>query len=348
MDKQEKIVALPPEIIIIILEILLKNNPHIAIICNLVCRDWHVMASSIIKGGEYKFSLVNLLMFLCLHGYLNALRWFDETYPERNYGYYQHAYLFAVRSGKIEILYWLRYEHEKATAKSQLHPRISRIAIKKGRLDMLQWLYREGCSITKSATVSAAVKGNLEILKWLRAQNVPWDKYTFEGAARSKNLEMLKWMHQKGCPWDKGTFHNAALIGDWNILKWLFEKKCPWGSDAYWGAAEVGHLDVIQWLWNNGVPWNENTSTYAAMGGHRKILKWIHISPNNYPWRPNTTRYLARFGHLKVLKWVIKKGCEINFNAYIDAKQEMHIEIMEWLATCELTRDKVFIPKSDK
>ena len=110
-------------------------------------------------------------------------------------------------------------------------------AAKIGRLDILQYVYSKGVTITEAAARNAAENGHLHILQWMRGglgASEVLSEIAFQHAARRGQLEVLKWGHTQNllrnpsrlfkgasdyvqdetAAWLLETFGNSACFGD--------------------------------------------------------------------------------------------------------------------------------------
>ncbi|KAG5185309.1 Cullin binding-domain-containing protein [Tribonema minus] len=94
--------------------------------------------------------------------------------------------------------------------------------------------------------VPALRRGHLEMLQWLHANGYPWDWGSSHAAAAGGHFEVLQWLHANGCPWDTLTCPRAARRGDLQTLQWLRANGCPWDEETCCSAAEQGHLQAYQ------------------------------------------------------------------------------------------------------
>jgi hypothetical protein len=135
--------------------------------------------------------------------------------------------------GAAEVLAWTRQNKERKLDAGTL----ARPAARDGRLDVLQWLRKDGCQWATSACACAAAGGHLATLKWLRKKGCPWDCDTTTFAADSNQFATLKWVRQNGCEWNVSTCAGAASNGNWEMLKWARDNGCYWDVCTCAGAA---------------------------------------------------------------------------------------------------------------
>lgn len=79
---------------------------------------------------------------------------------------------------------------------------------------------------TKKIRAAAGV-GNMEMLRFLFDEGCPWDRRTCAAAARNSDLEALRWLREKGCPWDSRTLDAAAEVGAMDLFEWATSNNCP-------------------------------------------------------------------------------------------------------------------------
>ena len=108
----------------------------------------------------------------------------------------EEYYLMAIERGHLNIIEWL-YSKEEILTKKMFNT-----AIEKGYFDIISWLYNHNCPYDKYACSSA---NELYILKWLREMNVPWDYSVILTAENNGNTRMVKWASENGCTENLGT-----------------------------------------------------------------------------------------------------------------------------------------------
>ncbi len=106
-----------------------------------------------------------------------------------------------------------------AVQRLQLAGRLSRrehlceAAARSGKLEVLKWLRAGGCPWDTYTCCRAARSGHLEVLQWARENVCPWDEKMCCSAALGGNLDLLQWARENGCPWDEDTCSAAAEGG---------------------------------------------------------------------------------------------------------------------------------------
>ena len=58
--------------------------------------------------------------------------------------------------------------------------------------------------------MQAVRRGNLELVQWLRGEGCPWDSSTCHFAVDKGHVEVLRWARENGAPWNAGTRDKAA------------------------------------------------------------------------------------------------------------------------------------------
>ena len=138
-------------------------------------------------------------------GYLKIVKWALENRCK----YEANAALSAVNSGQLRVVEYLHTNgfelHEKCfivaleighlnivqyLSKTMKFPENAfDLAVKSGDLDVVKWLYENGCATSKNAPTIAARCGYLYILKWLRTKGFQFDKSVFEAASQGRKEE---------------------------------------------------------------------------------------------------------------------------------------------------------------
>jgi hypothetical protein len=119
-----------------------------------------------------------------------------------------------------------------------------------GRVDVMEWAHREGCSRVWN--------------EGFRGRNV--GDQLCRRAAEYGQLAGLQWLRQNGCSWSSGT--SSAAAGGWS-------NGCEWDSSTCSVATEGGHLTVLQWARANECPWECDTYHAARRYGNPDLLTYI-------------------------------------------------------------------------
>jgi hypothetical protein len=82
------------------------------------------------------------------------------------------------------------------------------------KLPLLQWLYEQGCPLSKEAALTAAALEDLSKLSWLHSVACPCD-YNFLCLAAASNgaIALLQWIRDNGVV----NWSPAALSGSLNV-----------------------------------------------------------------------------------------------------------------------------------
>lgn len=169
------------------------------------------------------------------------------------------------------------------------------LAVQKGYLKLIQWMYSFLNTKDKDQLASAFVTGPVSSL---------------DIAAGCGHLELVQWFHT--VYQDKASTYAmdwAAFGGYLDIVKWLhFNRTEGCTTDAMDSAARRGHLDVVKWLHcNRKEGCTTNAMDYASSLGFFKIVAWLHQN--------RTEGYTARAwkwaqvnGHFVIAKYLIGLG----------------------------------------
>ena len=111
----------------------------------------------------------------------------------------------------------------------------------------MQWLIQEqGFAMDTIVMANAAKSGDLELVRWLWGQGCDWSAFACQCAARGGHLGVLRWLQANGCPWDAETCSGAVLNGRLATLRWARENGCPWWTSTRDRAADdLGYTDDL-------------------------------------------------------------------------------------------------------
>jgi hypothetical protein len=112
------------------------------------------------------------------------------------------------RSGNVDVMLWARNDERFAW-----DTLTSSTAAKFVHVELLKYLYENGCPGDKESCNVAAEHRCLDVLVYAHENGCPWDTDTCAGAAKEGHLEVLQYARANDCPWDSWTFSSAALGG---------------------------------------------------------------------------------------------------------------------------------------
>jgi ankyrin repeat protein len=68
--------------------------------------------------------------------------------------------------------------------------------------------------------------GNIDIVKFLYSQGCPWDEYACQIAASRGYFDILKYLHENGCLWNDDVTYGAAEKGNLKVLNYAVTHGC--------------------------------------------------------------------------------------------------------------------------
>lgn len=177
-----------------------------------------------------------------------------------------------------------------------------------GKLEIIKYLWENGCECNKYTCAYAAFGGNLDCLKFLYENGCKWDnKINFIDEKDEWYINNLSCLHNSKYPWTSNVAVAAASNGKIECLKYCYENGCAISVDTANAAALNGHLCCLQYLHENNCTWNNDTCKYAAFGDNLNCLKYLH--ENGCKWDQYTSAVAAEYGHLDILKYLHENEC---------------------------------------
>ena len=77
--------------------------------------------------------------------------------------------------------------------------------------ELVKWLCGEGgFAMDEGVMMQAALSGNLELVHWLWGEGCPWDEITCELAVEFGHVEVLRWVRENSAPWTPFDRDRAA------------------------------------------------------------------------------------------------------------------------------------------
>lgn len=79
-------------------------------------------------------------------------------------------------------------------------------AIANNKLDEVKMIHQNGYKLTTSLLNWATMCGNLEVMKWLYSEGCTPDVYIHISAAKTGDLEIIEWLHDLDCFCNIGVY----------------------------------------------------------------------------------------------------------------------------------------------
>lgn len=255
----------------------------------------------------------------------------------------------AAATGNIPVLEWLRF-HSPHCLWSEV---TCGFAAQYEQLDTLIWLRAQKpdpCPWDEESFNMAIAGGRIDILNWMKREGCPWDETAYYTAAKcgggcnkEKYTAILHWLRSQwsSCPGSQEACSGAAAAGHVSLLQWLRleeEPPFPYSSNACTEAAANGQLEALQWLRSQKPPctWNEGVCSSAAKRGDLEMLQWARSGPDPCRWGHRTCMQAAYYGHLEVLQWLRSQEPPCPWVlSDIRLLADLRPEIISWLDTIQ-------------
>ncbi len=197
------------------------------------------------------------------------------------------------------------------------------IAARKGYLDIVKYLLRQGANINANQDISldtAARNGHLDVVEFLveNGANIDSDQYSaVESAALEGHFDVVKYLVEKEPASINIAFRTAAGAGHLDIMKYLLQKGADIHIDndeAVEDAVYNGFLDVIKYLVEKGVDISGDKGNdillIAARRGKLNVVKYLLENNIGTNIIDEAFSNAAKGGHLEVLKYLVENGAE--------------------------------------
>lgn len=89
-----------------------------------------------------------------------------------------------------------------------------------------------------NCSAAAAGEGHIEVLEWLFENGCPWDAHACYTAARGGHLGVLRYLRDNGCEWDERKTCLAAAGGRHIEVLQFLRANCVW-------SVEGSHCQIV-------------------------------------------------------------------------------------------------------
>lgn len=233
--------------------------------------------------------------------------------------------IYAAENGYLGLLIWLLEEKDH-----QWYENFSNYPARMGRLEILEYIYKNGYSYSECLAADAAEGGHVKVLDWMKIEKIPFCMKYRARAARSGKLEVLKWSINNHDSVNLSTTNlhkdffeslceDAALGGHLDILVWLKSQKFYWEDWIIpWSAAKNGHVHILIWAKENGCEFKKAICDMAVESGEFEALKWLYME--GYTIDSETTCTKAAFEcSMEMMIWLINKGGKYDRETFEEA-----------------------------
>lgn len=265
---------------------------------------------------------------------------------------YKHLVDYACfnKNISIEFIEWL-YTFTKRTSPSSF---AMTFAARSGRIDVLEWLKAHGIKNNLiEAMNSAAMNGHIETLDWLKNPiNNPlrntFTQIAIHLAARNGHIETLKWLYNTKYKRIRIEYeypmYYATMGGHINVIEWLFENGDQLQPELISHAVSYGQLETVEWLYTKQglqqLPSKLMNMDFTIHHVNIKIFEWLQAHGASITSK--TIINAERNGDIELLEWLEKhKPDELSWNSQNDMDMDMdiiihalkegNIKTVEWL-----------------
>lgn len=289
---------------------------------------------------------------------------YEHTRAPRNVDKMMEA---AVKNGDLEMLEWIQ-AHFDVDADT---PELMRAAIAADQLPVLDWLFQHGYVQGVDMALHKAVKKNrMNLVEWLINRKLVEAGRAIDSAANYGQLDIAKQLYERY--WDvicvqqcyplslpvsplffrnwvsQQTILAAAVDGRLQVVRWLVETfgddpdvdlfdnphhERPLGINIMDEVAMNGRLDVLEYLQTCAAcpPCTTAAMDRAAAYGHLDVVTWLHIHRSE-GCTTDAMDLAASCGLLRMVQWLHHnrdEGCTTK--AMDSAAQNGHLDVVQWL-----------------
>ena len=210
--------CLPKELLLLTTSLLNKSS---IFSLGVTCKFYRLLVTH--HSIDLIDSLDDIVVDSISNGHIDMLKWLinpQDVIDKQNRIKYCEI---AAESGNIDMLKYLGTNDPTVFGLV----RIMAGAVNNGQLDVVKWLREEhNCPMCKDILHHPIINGHFDVVKYLFLNNCPRDECACGYAAMYGNLEILKWLHENGCPWDRFCYVNAEMNGHQEVLEYLRENEC--------------------------------------------------------------------------------------------------------------------------
>jgi hypothetical protein len=231
------------------------------------------------------------------------------------------AYTYAAEYDQWDMLKVLRAEGLE-WGFSWLRPRSGQapcsIAIEKGNLEAVRWLYENGCpQSSRHLGELGAEGGSIEALRYAKEQGCVYEASMMERAAEGGHVSAVEHLYAEECPLPADTLacSSAFLANEVGALRWLHEHGCPWDvDDSCKRAAQQGQPDTLAYMLEHAepLPAAQLTELLFIAGCHKHLTVAQLLRQHGAQWPPVLRIEQGRdkkCWNAAIVAWARSEGC---------------------------------------
>lgn len=206
---------------------------------------------------------------------------------------------------------------------------ISDCAASVGNLECLEYANKcVGIRWNENTCLAAAENGHVNILKYLYENGCKWDCRIIIDAILRDNIEILKYAVENGCPWRGDESYFVSMFGSFECFKYIHENIFELNYYMFILAITYNDDEKIAYLMENKCPFNDKVCSAAALNGYLNVLKYLH--ENNCRWDERTCLKAARSGNLECLKYAHESGCPWDERVLYKSRKNKHLKCFKY------------------
>jgi ankyrin repeat protein len=224
-------------------------------------------------------------------------------------------------------------------------------AARTGPVELVRCLIMRGANQLKPALYAACEAGHLEIVMTLMTDAKFNLDDCLKPAAFNGHVKIVKYLLDHGArrleralyfavKFIYGIYHDATrtqyLTGTngadrLELVRYLINRGATNFDQALDYAAAAGDLKLVQWIVGRQIHPTIRTLWEAIRSGHHNVIEWI-LPRIQDDWKMNSGLVdAARWGHLGLVQYFIAQGATEYHHAIMSAKQNNHVEVVNYL-----------------
>lgn len=196
-----------------------------------------------------------------------------------------------------DMLMWLHDEKGMPLKSTIVSAGVARL----GDIKTMRWLRNHECPWNFNCYSEAANSGHLDMLKWLWDNGCPTEGdngVVGNMAINSGDVEVVKFILEKGFILNHDALRHAGFSTRKMIMYLHEEVKCRWHPGITFGLMIEHDLDTFVWCVERGLPWTRKDITKNAQElDRREFIEWMEKASDyegDFSWASTLTK--AEFG----------------------------------------------------
>lgn len=252
--------------------------------------------------------------------------------PELTYRELDDAFRIAIQKGNVKLLTWL-YQKGYNVSGAEICSYISRYGIFRNHIEILELIYANGVNFSTYILPCTSIVRNcctVELLKWCSSHEMPVTQNAIVMAARNGNIDSVKFCLENGCQLTAEVSRDALSAIKLECFYWLVSQGCPIHPDSIQDVLRRGNIEIIEFLLSKGCKLDPDYIHFAYRAGHQHVLEWLETKGYELDYCDLFDTAVSNI-QIRILDWLDSKGYRHDYDLIETAVTSNSVNMLKWM-----------------